>query len=191
MSNLARQVINPSRKQIGYFCHLRLDDKHLGGILITNHIGVPLEFKYTEPVTATRLHKILYGSVLERHLHETVIRDRLGSEVKTLPDFFVIPYDQKEYLGPIADREVMAVQRCNLHPEELGGSFSRVRDREVIIGLQDEPKYLRLAFSTPDEALQQSMVVWLQEISQTMDVLEPLERITTALTTLCGDGKKG
>jgi hypothetical protein len=191
MSSLAKPVINPSRKQVGYFCHLRIEEKHMGAILITNHIGIPLEFKYTEPVTATRLHKILYGSVLDRHLHTTVIRDRLGSEIRTLPDFFITPYDEKEYLGPIADREVMAVQKCSLPPAELTGAFSRIREREVIIELQDEPMFLRLAFSTSDESLQHNMVIWIQEISRTMDILEPLDRISTALTSLCGDGKRG
>ena len=69
--------------QVGYFRHHQIDDRHMGAILITNQIGVPLEFKYTEPVAATRLHKILYGSVLEKYLHETVIRDRLGREICT------------------------------------------------------------------------------------------------------------
>jgi len=53
-----KQVANPSRKQVGYFCHLAINEKHMGGILITNQIGVPLEFKYTEPVTATKLNTL-------------------------------------------------------------------------------------------------------------------------------------
>jgi hypothetical protein len=34
------------------------------------------------------------------------------------------------------------------------------------------------------------MVAWLQEMARTMDVLEPLDRIMSALTSLCGDGKR-
>ncbi len=186
-----KQVSNPSRRQVGYFCHLRVDEKHMGAILITNQIGVPLEFKYTEPVVATKLHKILYGSVLEKYLHETVIRDRLGREVRTSPDYFITSYDEKEFLGPIADRDMVAVQKCVLPPGELSGSFNRIREREAIVELEEDASFLRLAFSTADEAIQHSMVAWLQEVSRSMDIVEPLDRITSALMSICGDGKRG
>jgi hypothetical protein len=186
-----KQVINTTHKQVGYFCHLKFDEKHMGAILVTNQIGVPLEFKYTEPVVATKLHKILYGSVLEKYLHETVIRDRLGREVRTAPNYFITSYDEKEFLGSLANREMMAVQKCPLPPGELSGPFNRIRERETVVELEEEPNFLRLAFSTADETIQHSMVAWLQEIARTMDVLEPLDRITSALISICGDGKKG
>ena len=182
---------NPSRKHIGYFCHLRVDEKHMGAILVTNQIGVPLEFKYTEPVVATKLHKILYGSVLEKYLHETVIRDRLGREVRSSPNYFIAPYDEKEFLGPIAEREMIAVQRYSLPPGDLSGPFNRIREREAIIELEEERIFLRLAFSTSDETLQHNIAAWLQETARTMDVLEPLDRITSALSSICGEAKKG
>ncbi len=163
----------------------------MGGILITNQIGVPLEFKYTEPVTATRLHKILYGSVLEKYLHETVIRDRLGREIRNLPAFFITNYDEKEFLGPVADREMVAIQKCNLPPGEISGPFTRIREREAIIELEEDREFLRLAFSTSDEMLQLNLVAWIQENARTMDILEPLDRITAALNSLCGETKRG
>jgi hypothetical protein len=186
-----RPVANQTRRQVGYFCHLQIDEKHMGAILVTNQIGVPLEFKYTEPVVATKLHKILYGSVLEKYLHETVIRDRLGREIHTYPDYFITPYDEKEYLGSVGDREMVAIQKYNLPPGELSGPFNRIREREAVVELEDESIFLRLAFSTSDESTQHNIVTWLQEIARTMDVLEPLNRITSALTSLCGEGKRG
>jgi hypothetical protein len=176
-------------RPIGFFYHLRLNDRHMGGILVTDRIGIPLEFKYTEPVTATRLHKILYGRTLERYLHETVIRDRLGKELQTDPEFFLTPYEDREYLGMLAGREMFAVQLHKFTPGESHGSFMRLREREAIVEIEDGPS-LRLAFSTPDERLQQSMAARLQEIGRTMDVLEPLERVASALAALCGDGRK-
>ncbi|MBN1570937.1 MAG: hypothetical protein JXA73_24070 [Acidobacteria bacterium] len=163
----------------------------MGGILITNQIGVPLEFKYTEPVTATKLHKILYGNVLEKYLRETVIRDRLGREIRTLPNFFITGYSEKEFLGPVADREIVAIQKYSLPPSDISGTFNRIRDREAIIELEEDSEYLRLAFSTADETVQLNIVAWLQEIARTMDILEPLDRITAALQSLCGEAKRG
>ncbi len=180
---------NGNRKQVGYFCHLKIDEKHLGGILVTNQIGVPLEFKYTEPVVATRLHKILYGSVLERYIHETILRDRLAREVHIEPDYFIEPYDDKEFLSTIGGKECMAVQRYTMPSGEPSGTFTRIRDREVMVGLEEGP-VLRIAFSTVDDALQHEMVTWLQEIHRSMDILEPLDRVFAALKSLCGEEKK-
>lgn len=175
---------------MGYFCHLKIDEKHLGGILVTNQIGVPLEFKYTEPVVATKLHKILYGSVLERYIHETVIRDRLAREVRTEPEYFIAPYEEREFLSAVGGKEMVAVQRFKAAAGEVSGPFTRIRDREAIVELEEGP-VLRLAFSTTDDAQQHAMVTWLQEVGRTMDILEPLERVATALRSLCGEEKRG
>ncbi len=178
-----------SRKYVGYFCHLKLGEKHMGAVLVTNQIGVPVEFKYTEPVTTTRLHRILYGSVLERYLHETVIRDRLALEVHAAPEFFLAPYEEKEFLGTLGGKEMMAIQRFQPPQGESSGSFTRLREREAIVELDDGPT-VRLAFSTSNEAVQRTMVASLQEIGRTMDVLEPMERVFNALKSICGDERK-
>ncbi len=185
-----KQLTNAVRRQVGYFCHLRIGEKHLGGILITNQIGIPLEFKYTEPLTAGKLHKILYGPVLDKYIHETVLRDRLAREVRTEPEYFIAPYEEREFLSSIAGKEMMAVQRINASMGEVSGPFTRVRDREVIVEL-DEGPVLRLAFSTSDDSQQHEMVTWLREVGRTMDILEPLDRVATALRSLCGEEKRG
>jgi hypothetical protein len=179
---------NSSRNQVGYFLHSKIAEKHLGAIMVTNQIGIPLEFKYSEPVTATKLHRILYGSVLDKYLHETVIRDRLAKEIQNTPKYFITSYDEKEFLGPVADRAMMAIQRYALPPPEISGAFTRIREREAIIKLEEESIFLRIAFSTGDELVQRDMIAWLQEMARTMDVLEPLDRISNALTNLCGEG---
>jgi hypothetical protein len=189
MASQDRQLSFQNRKNVGYFCHLRIEDRHIGAILVTNQIGVPLEFKYTEPVTTTKLHKILYGSVLDRYIHETVIRDRLAHEIRSEPDFFIIPYIDKEFLGQIAGKDVMAIQRVGTGAGETSGPFTRVRDREAIIQLEEGPA-LRIAFSSMDDAIQHNLTTLLQELSRTMDILEPLERVATALKTLCADEKR-
>ncbi len=189
MANDEKQIANGMRRHVGYFCHLTLEKRHMGGVLVTNQIGVPLEFKYTEPVTTTKLHKILYGAALEKYLHETVIRDRLSREIRAVPDYFIAPYDEREFLGSMAGREMMSLQGFPAAQKEGSGPFTRVRDREAVVELEDGP-ILRVAFSTPDDSVQRSMVLWLQEIAHTMDVMEPLERVVNALNTLCKEERK-
>ena len=109
MGTQDRPIMTTLKRQIGYFCHLQMDEKHIGAILVTNQIGVPVEFKYTEPVTATKLHRILYGTSLERHVRETIIRDRLAGEVRSEPEFFIAPYDEKDFLATLAGRGITPI----------------------------------------------------------------------------------
>jgi len=85
---------------------------------------------------------------------------------------------------------MMAVQKLTSMSGEESGPFTRIRDREAIVELEDGP-HLRLAFSTADEATQRRMVNWLQEAGQTMDILEPMDRVNSALMAICGEEKKG
>ena len=189
MPNDERQGTNGTRRQVGYFCHLTIERRHMGGVLVTNQIGVPLEFKYTEPVTTTKLHKILYGVALEKYVHETVIRDRLSREIHAVPDYFIAPYDEREFLGSMAGREMMALQVFPAAQRDSSGPFIRVRDREAVVELEEGP-VLRVAFSSPDDSVQRCMALWLQEIARTMDVMEPLDRVVNALNTLCREERK-
>lgn len=184
------RVRTNGKRLAGYFCHRRFDEKHTGAILVTNQVGVPVEFKYTEPVVVTRMHKILYGAALDRYLHETVIRERLSRELRTEPEFFLTPYDEKDFLAPMVSKEMMAVQRMAPGQCEASGPFTRIREREAIVALEED-LLLRVAFSTADDAVQHYAATWLQELGRTMDVLEPIDRVFSALRSLCGEDKRG
>jgi hypothetical protein len=177
-------------RRIGYFSHLSLGDRHIGAILVTNQIGVPIEFKYTEPVTATRLHKVLYGAALERYLRENVIRDRLAAEVRSDPELYLTRFEERDFLARISGKEMVALERAHPSGADVPEPFTRVREREAVVGLDDGPA-LRLAFATPDGATQQQIGQLLQDLARTMDLLEPFERIKSALAMLCGEEKRG
>jgi len=136
-----------------------------------------------------RLQRTLYGAALDRYLHETVIRDSLARELHSDPKYFITGFEEKEYLGTIAGREMIALQEIRSSSSEQGGSFTRTRDREAVI-MTDEGPGLRTAFSTSDETVQQDMITWLQGVARTMDVLEPLERVRAALKMLISDERR-
>lgn len=161
----------------------------MAGILVTNEIGVPIEFKYTEPVSINRLQKTLYGVALDRHLHESVLRGSLAAELRSNPKYFITAFDEKEYLGTLAGKEMVALQEIRPGSSESAGAYTRTRDREATI-MTDEGPGLRAAFSTSDEAAQRDMVDWLHDLAGTMDLLEPLERIRAALKMLIGDERR-
>ena len=189
MQMQVQDTSNRPQRQVGFFHHLSADGKHMGAILVTNHIGVPLEFKYTEPVTMNRLQRILYGAVLDRYIHETAIRDSLGRELHSDPRYFITNFDEKDFLGKLAGREMIALQELRAAAGEPAGSFSRTRDREALVEIDGGPT-LKVLFSTAEETVQQEMAAWIRDLGQTMDLLEPMERIRTALKTIMGDDRR-
>ena len=76
--------------KLAYFMAVKEGASYLGGLLVTDPSGIPLDFRYTEPITPTRLQGILYGKSLEPHLKEEVIQKTLLKELKTAPDLFIL-----------------------------------------------------------------------------------------------------
>ncbi len=173
-------------RQIGYFCYQNLHERHFGAVLVTNQIAVPVEFKYTEPIRCSSLHKILYGESLQRYLRQTLIRERLAEALESNAEFFIASYEERDFLTTIGGREMIAVESIGTGSTSTSEVFTRVRERQAIVTLEEGPQ-LRLAFSTVDDTLQRHIVSWLQELSRTMDLLEPMERVQHALKVLSAE----
>ena len=71
----------------GYVLSLSVaEDVFMGGAMVTDAYGLPLEFRYTEPVRATKLQRILYGDVLEKYIHGDVIAGNLIGRLDQKPE---------------------------------------------------------------------------------------------------------
>ena len=46
---------------------------YLGGILVADEFGLPVEFRHTLPVRPTKLHRAIYGDALDRYVRAVVI----------------------------------------------------------------------------------------------------------------------
>ena len=44
--------------KLAYFMAVKEGASYLGGLLVTDTSGIPLDFRYTEPITPTRLQSI-------------------------------------------------------------------------------------------------------------------------------------
>ena len=68
----------------------------IGGLLVLDRSGRPLEFHCTTPVRATRAQQILYGPTLRPYLFAEQIGDTLLSRMKASPEVLFV--DQPEIL---------------------------------------------------------------------------------------------
>jgi hypothetical protein len=176
-------------KRIGYFSLLKSDAKFVGGIMVTNQFGVPIEFKYTEPIVPTKMQKILFGKVLDKYIRETIVRDQLARAVHLKPLIYILGHEDRSNLGAIEGWDTIAVQKVQINQADMVGRFARTKDREVIVQLEDTD-FLRLTFSTLDESVQQKIINLVIELSRGMDIVEPLERVENALRNLCQDSQE-
>lgn len=74
---------------LGFLAVLQEPTGWLGGYLVTNGWGRPLEFRLTTAVQPNRVQSALYGPTLVEYLHADVIGKTLFEKTGTKPDLIV------------------------------------------------------------------------------------------------------
>ena len=172
--------------KLAYFVAMKEGASYLGGLLLTDTSGIPLDFRYTEPITPTKLQAVLYGKALEPHLKEEVIQKTLLKELKAAPDLFIVP--PAEMAGGWhgeARCPALAVQKTQEPPLARVGETFRVSPREVLLQAGEGASPLRVIFAqSVDLPTQELALGKLLEAAYQMDPVEPLDRVSAALQTL-------
>jgi hypothetical protein len=145
---------------LGFLRIISIDAGFVGGLLVTNRIGRPLEFQCTTPVRPNRTQEVLYGPTLESFLYCEVIGRTLLERMAVKPDVLLI--DQPEVLSI---REHSPGPVLLLTPGKPG---TQVLDSAIVAdGHEDDRQAIeRLKKLIPISA----------------DLTEPLERVKDALT---------
>src|SRR5680860_334114 len=114
------------------FLVVRADDDgtYVGGLMVTDPGGLPVDFRYTDPITPTRLQRALYGAALDRYLRtEVVLRTLL--EALDAPPTILLVEDPDLLDEPVEGCPVALVAHSGLEPlgevgatsAQGGGSF--------------------------------------------------------------------
>lgn len=172
--------------KLAYFVAMKEGASYLGGLLLTDTSGLPLDFRYTEPITPTRLQAVLYGKALEPHLKEEVIQRTLLKELKGTPDLFILPpADMAGGWTGDAKCPALALQKTQEGPLPRIGETFRVSPREVLVQAAEGAAPLRVIFAQAVEIADQEQALQkLLEAAYHMDPMEPLERVYAALQAL-------
>ena len=157
---------------IGYLSVKKIDGKHIGGILVVDKRGIPVEFKYTDPVVPTELQKILYGSSLETYLHADIIATSLLGKLENNP--IVILTDHPDLVE--VDKRVLLVSESTERVENT----KEIGEGEYLIPFQG--RAIRIVSK---EKPSQEVLEKIKEISEELDIMEPFERLDRALRYVC------
>ncbi len=145
---------------------------HVGGLLVTNHFGRPLEFQCTTPVKPNRTQEILYGPTLIPFVLTELIGRTLVEKIGVKPQLILVDVAELLELRQHIAVPVASV-RLNL-PES--GEPDEASDRSaVIVGrhrFRVHPEH-----SGDTTAIQTGMKL----VPTEADLTEPFERVRGAL----------
>lgn len=167
---------------IAYFSvHNTNDDAgYIGGMLVIDDSGVPQEFRCTLPVRPTVPQRALYGNTLEPYVFNELIGLPLTQSLTSRPKCYVVDHN-----GLLNLRESVALPV--IHLEKYGEGLStdassddRHRLDSDLGGYQ--PITARMHPSHNDDY--ESVRGIFDHTSNRIDLLEPFERIATAIKVL-------
>ncbi len=179
---------------LGYVLSLSVaEDIFIGGTMVTDGAGLPLEFRYTEPVRATKLQRLLYGDVLEKYIHGDVIAGSLISRLEQKVDLFLVT--DAALLEAIAavGKKAALLEPSRVPPLKEFGASQDVSETEYFLQLNDSgaPARVRLAARPTDAGMRSEVTRVLTEAGRTMDLSEPLARVEAAIRMLWADEGQG
>ncbi len=105
----------PKPLTLGFLAVLQDATGWLGGYLVTNGWGRPLEFRLTTAVQPNRVQTALYGPTLVEYLHADVIGKTLVEKTGTKPDLIVTDSPPALALRSRIEIPVIAIQPAERH----------------------------------------------------------------------------
>ena len=150
--------------RIGFLTVVETRDRgYVGGLLVTNQLGRPLEFQCTTPVKPNRTQEILYGPTLRSFIYGELIAATLLERAGIRPD--VILVEQSDAMTEQSKERVPRGIVLGDHDDRNSSAISLGGSR-----IQFQP-------GMPPEELQRLQ----SAMPEQADLSEPFERIREAL----------
>lgn len=157
--------------RLGFLTAIEVPEKgFVGGLLVTNHYGRPLEFQCTMPVRPNPTQEILYGPTLGAFILGELIGSTLVEKSGVKPHLILTDREQILELRNHLDQPVALVEA-----DEAAGSANSDNDPPIKLGRQN----LRFHRGHTDD---RSIVSGrAQHVPADADLKEPFERVREAL----------
>ncbi|MEX0704937.1 MAG: hypothetical protein WD069_22750 [Planctomycetales bacterium] len=155
------------RFRLGFLTAVRIGEgAYVGGLLVTNRLGRPLEFQCTTPVRPNRTQEILYGPTLVPFILAELIGRTLVERIGVKPELLLV--DRPELLEL---RAHVAIPVGCLPPEDAP------RDDAGLPSLGRQK--VRLHGDHPGDLA--ALKIAAEAVPVDADLLEPFERVREAL----------
>ena len=171
------------KTRLAFLGYLELDKEsaYRGGILVTDEWGKPLEFRCTAPVRPNPVQRTLYGQILLPHIAVELIGVPLLRSIQEKPEVIVI---QDEIFVDVRHHSEMPVVRLRRQGAKVTVSDSSKAEKSapVVMGSTSgkfQPIIMETHRQFPDDSA--ACREKLSELFARWDLIEPFERLTTAL----------
>lgn len=155
---------------IGFLTVLELPGgAFVGGLLVTNRLGRPLEFQCTTPVKPNRTQEILYGPTLRPFLYSELIGKTLWERLQVRPHLLVVDQAELLELRPHAGRPVACLVDPARDASDLPDQTHIALGQRRVRCHPEHPEDV-------DQVKEQSRLVPLDA-----DLAEPVDRVRQAL----------
>ena len=172
---------------LGYMTIEGADGEIRGASFVVDYRGVPMDFRYTDPIRPTRLERILYGNALDVYLREELILQSLLNAVEARPSLWIC--GDMDLLQPLRTtgkvRAAYLTHSAHAPLDAVGHTESAGENGAVLLQADAISAPLRVVF--PQEIRQDEMTGALNiliEAAQSMELMEPFGRIQKALASL-------
>jgi len=160
-------------RQLGFLTAIELPQGgYVGGLLVTNHLGRPLEFQCTAPVKPNRTQEILYGPTLLPFLLSDVIGCTLIEKATIKPDLVLI--EQQEILEL---RERIDIPVAYLNTTDTETNPDQAESSAAVIQLGRQMLQIHDAHGSDQDALKKIG----ESVPTEANLNEPFERVREAL----------
>lgn len=156
--------------KLGFLTTIECPDGALiGGLLVTNQFGRPLEFQCTTPVKPNRTQEVLYGPTLVPFLVGEVIGRTLVEKMNVKPNLILVEQDQ-----------AMELQNHISIPVAILSDVEQALDENSSF-ISEEVGKNRLRFDAGHAMSQSAVENTSKRIPGDADLGEPFERVREAL----------
>jgi hypothetical protein len=157
------------------------DGTYVGGLMVTDAVGLPLDFRFTDPITPTRLQRALYGGALDRYLRADVVAATLLKAVEERPTVLLVQDDELLDL-PDAPAPVALVTASRSPSLGAPGATRAEAEDRALLQLADGISPARVSVRDPQQL--PAAVSALTALGERMDPFEPSERVRAALALI-------
>lgn len=173
---------SPAPLKLGFLTLRQLSDKsYRAGLLVTDARGRPLELRATEAVRPDAVQVLIYGSSLIPTIAEDLCGGPLIQSLRERPD--VIVADHESFLG--LDSEDLPLVYVAPASERLEIEGVDAGWKTVVTAESTSVQPLVLGFSrTRTEEERRELKTLLAYVLESMDLLEPFDRVARALQLL-------
>lgn len=152
---------------LGFLAVVHEAQGYQGGLLVTNSWSRPLEFRVTSPVLPLRVHHILYGATLRKHVLADVIGKALLDKTATPVHLLLVDAEELLDLRRQVECPVVWVR---------AGAPGNAADQSAGLGWELGPAFLTAANLADAEVARQK----LAEVGD-IDLVEPFGRVREAI----------